>query len=189
MQKLLLYVCVLLMLCSAGGAVLFPASASALSCARIPTIEEAFENYDGVVVGTVEKVNRKKEWNELTISVRKSYKGVEKQNIVATEDMTWGALNGPSVKGTQYLFFLRKVDDRWQNPLCSPSKELSIQQDVPEFLHGKEELVLKPPVELTVSSNTQGALIYGIAGGVGGLALFGGILFWVLKSRRDKRSR
>jgi hypothetical protein len=100
-----------------------PGQVNALSCASLPSIDKAYEEYDGVIVGYVEDMTRNSKSNVLQLKVVTSYKGVEDAGIKVAENITWGSLDGPSVKGEEYLFFLRKKDGGWENPLCAPTKK------------------------------------------------------------------
>lgn len=113
---------------------LVPDRASALSCAAPRSIEESYANYDAVVVANVDEVKERRSSKELKLTVLESYKGLEERNVTVTEDFTWGT----SQRGTQYLFFLKKKDGAWENPLCSPTKmAVSAAQEL-AFLKDKE---------------------------------------------------
>jgi hypothetical protein len=60
---------------------LFPANTYALSCAQMPSMEQAYEQYDGVIIGLVEGVVRKKESNQIQLTVVKSFKGIQEHII------------------------------------------------------------------------------------------------------------
>lgn len=86
---------------------LLPSQVSALSCAQMRTPAEAFDWYDGIVIA---KVNERYKTifandNKLVLTVSNSYKGIEAHTLSVSEDPTWGALNGPSEEGVEYLFF------------------------------------------------------------------------------------
>lgn len=112
--------------------------ASALSCASRMSIEEAYDYYSGIVVAKVDKLVERSEYNELQITVSKSYKGVTESKIILAENKTWGAINGPSIVGEEYLFFLKEHGVGWENPLCSPSEKTSTMSKELEFLKDKE---------------------------------------------------
>lgn len=100
------------------GLFITPLQTFALSCAEPPPIEKAFDNYEGIVIGTVVD-NDSKRHQILHVEVDKSLKGINEENIQVIEDSTWGE----SVVGNTYLFFLDKTtqNGNWINPLCSPS--------------------------------------------------------------------
>ncbi|WP_236343405.1 hypothetical protein [Paenibacillus plantiphilus] len=114
------------------------ATTYALSCVELPSVDKAYERYDGIIVGKVDEVSRHDDRHEAKLTVSKSYKGVDKQNISIDEDMTWGALNGPSEVGQQYLFFLNKKDGGWENPLCAPTVKIADASEQLAFLKDKE---------------------------------------------------
>lgn len=115
-----------------------PTNTLALSCAEMPSVEEAYARYDGIIVGKVDKVTRQGEHNKVKVSVSKSYKGVDVNKLTLTENSTWGATMGPSVVGEEYVFFLRQKDGVWENPLCAPTVKLADASDMLEYLKDKE---------------------------------------------------
>lgn len=115
-----------------------PSTVQALSCAEIPAIEEAYKKYDGVVVGYVHGLDEKRNYNEIKVTVDKSFKGIQEKDITFHENKTWGNLNGPSEVGEQYLFFLTIKDGNWENPLCSPSMKMVDASEELAFLKDKE---------------------------------------------------
>lgn len=119
----------------------YPAPASALSCAEMPTIEQAYQRYDGVVVAEVLEIGRNGDENDVQLQVLQSFKGVEDAALVVRENITWGALNGPSVKGEEYLFFLQRQQNGWEHPLCSPTKKAADAVTELDFLQDKEILL------------------------------------------------
>lgn len=133
MKKILLLAFALLLLSPMDAATTY-----ALSCVEIPSVDKAYERYDGIIVGTVDEVTRHDDRHEAKLTVSRSYKGVDKQNISIDEDMTWGALNGPSEVGQQYLFFLNKKEGGWENPLCAPTVKIADASDQLAFLKDKE---------------------------------------------------
>lgn len=110
----------------------------ALSCAEFPEIEDAYEKYDGVAIGYVDKAVQKRNDHELRVTISKSFKGVKKKYVTITEDMTWGNLNGPNEAGETYLFFLMKNGGKWENPLCSPTMKVADAAEQLEYLNDKE---------------------------------------------------
>ncbi|AIQ48517.1 hypothetical protein R70723_23310 [Paenibacillus sp. FSL R7-0273] len=120
---------------------------NALSCAELPTVEKAYEYYDGIVIGQVDKVSRSNDdsSNEIHIRVKRSFKTITERSLILKENITWGALNGPSETGKDYLFYLKQTDGEWENPLCSPSALISSDSAGPEYLQNKELTLLPAP--------------------------------------------
>lgn len=123
-----------LLICFVVWTALVPAHASALSCAMPPSIEKSYELYEAVVVANVDDVIRKKNSRELKLTVLTSFKGMEDRNLAVAEDITWGT----SERGKQYLFFLKKKEGGWENPLCSPTKLAGNASQELSFLKEKE---------------------------------------------------
>lgn len=118
-------------------------SVSALSCAYILTVEDAYAKYDGVVIAQVKEIqqlNRQNSENhQVALTILKSYKDIQQRQLIIKENSTWGALNGPSEVGNQYIFFLNQKDGEWENPLCGTSKKVSELTSVEyKFLQDKE---------------------------------------------------
>ncbi|MBY0011872.1 hypothetical protein [Paenibacillus typhae] len=125
-----------------------PADSSlALSCVQLPTVEQAYDRYDGIVIGHVDKVSPSDDCssNELHITVKRSFKTITEHSLILKENITWGALNGPSETGKDYLFYLKQTDGQWENPLCSPSAIISSNAAGPEYLQDKEITLLPAP--------------------------------------------
>jgi hypothetical protein len=131
-----------------------PTPAVALSCARIPPVETAFENYEGVVVGQVDAAIRQDELDvvRLTVTVSQSFKGIKESKITITENATWGSLYGQSMVEEAYLFFLMENEGEWENPLCAPTKQVSAASEELEYLKNKE-LPLKSAIVPTGTSS------------------------------------
>ncbi|NOU84459.1 hypothetical protein GC102_01525 [Paenibacillus sp. LMG 31460] len=180
MNKLIIWIVLLVFL--------FPTNTYALSCAQMPSMEQAYEQYDGVIIGLVEGVVRKKESNQIQLTVVKSFKGIEERTINVDEDITWGSLNGPSEKGVHYLLFLKKKGNEWVNPLCSPSKKLADASKELDYLKDKE-IPLKEAratTESFIGDNMSNRWIV-IAIFVG---LTGAILYRILRyKKRSKRNK
>lgn len=117
--------------------IIMPKQSFALSCAEPSPPNIAYDEYDAVIIGTVEKIREKSGEKVLTIKVQKSYKGVDKTIITVKEDITWGE----SQLNLDYLFFLNKEGENWVNPLCSPTSNKTEMTD--EFLGDKEEMPLQ----------------------------------------------
>lgn len=136
--------------------------ASALSCASKLSNEEAYEHYNGIVVAKVDKLVERGEYNELQITVSKSYKGITDSKLTFIEDKTWGAINGPSVVGEEYLFFLKGNENGWENPLCAPSektdrmiKELAFLKDKElDIISSESDVIPDKEVEVDINSNS-----------------------------------
>ncbi len=118
---------------------------SALSCAEIPSVEEAYEKYDGVLIGYVDDVVRTDQNNKIHILVKRSFKGIKENKLIVGEDITWGAFWGPSEKGEEYLFFLRQSNNEWENPLCAPTMKVADASKELEFLKDKEITIQNTP--------------------------------------------
>jgi len=153
-------------------------------------MDQAYDRYDGVLIGLIEGVVRKKNSNQIQVTVVKSFKGIEEHTIKVDEDITWGSLNGPSEKGVHYLFFLKKSGNDWVNPLCSPSKKLADASKELDYLKDKE-IPLKEVKDTTGSFTSLGdntskhwtaiAIIIGLIG-----AILYGILRYAKRSNRNK---
>ncbi|KQO04254.1 hypothetical protein [Paenibacillus sp. Leaf72] len=119
---------------------LLPSQVSALSCAQMRTPAEAYEWYDGIVIAKVNEQYKSifSDDNQIVLTVSKSYKGIEARTISASENPTWGALNGPSEEGVEYLFFLKEKDGKWEHPLCAPSVTTPVSKEMAAFLKDKE---------------------------------------------------
>lgn len=115
-----------------------PQNVAALSCAELPFIEDAYEKYDGVIIGKVKEVVRRNDSNQVKLSVLKSYKAISQTSLTVKEDPTWGAVWGPSEVGQEYLFFLRQNAGGWENPLCAPTKKIEDAAEELKFLQDKE---------------------------------------------------
>lgn len=124
----------MLIMCLMVWTALVPAHAFALSCAMPPSIDKSYELYDAVIVANVDEVVTKRNRKELKLTVISSFKGMEDRNLVVVEDFTWGT----SERGKPYLFFLKKTEGGWENPLCSPTKLAGNASGELSFLKEKE---------------------------------------------------
>lgn len=171
----------------------YPVPASALSCVELPTIEQAYQRYDGVVVGEVLEIGRKGDANEVKLKVLQSFKGVEDQTLLMEENITWGALNGPSEKGEAYLFFLQKQQDGWEHPLCSPTKKTAEAANELDFLKDKEIQLQTTPASEEGMEADQKVLPHQPPTSLNGLAiistlcLIGVIIFAMYILRKHKK--
>ncbi len=94
-----------------------PEQSLALSCEEPPPPEIAYDEYDAVIIGTVEEINESTSAKTMTVNVEKSFKGVNQENITVKEDLMWGQ----SQLHSSLLFFLNKEGKNWVHPLCSPT--------------------------------------------------------------------
>lgn len=111
-----------------------PSKTQALSCAY-SSPEEAYQNYDAIIVGSVKQVDSEENVNHVQITVTNSYKGMTPKELTILENATWGSAWGPSVAGETYLFYLIHTENGWENSLCSPSRRLIDAQDDLAFLN------------------------------------------------------
>jgi len=155
-----------------------PGKAAALSCAEIPSVEDAYTKYDGIIAATVNSVKGSHEdTNSVLLTVTKSFKGVQTDRLTIEENRTWGAVNGPSQAKESYLFFLIQ-DKGWQNPLCAPTMKLADATDALAFLEQKGELPLQPA---SVEAAGEGVWVWvAVVVGVIVVALFG----WIRYNKR-----
>lgn len=116
---------------------LLPKESLALSCAEPSPPDVAYDEYDAVVVGTVEDIEYANEEKIITIEVDKSFKGVTEKSIQVKEDITWGE----SQLNLDYVYFLNKEGNDWIHPLCSPTTNNIGIAD--EFFANKKELTLE----------------------------------------------
>lgn len=115
-----------------------PTTTNALSCAEIPTGEQGYAEYDGVIIGQVEDVVREKDNNVIKLKVIKSFKKIDVEQISVRENMTWGSLGRPSEVGEEYLYYLKLGIMGWENPLCSPTMNVADAAGEMAFLEDKE---------------------------------------------------
>lgn len=115
-----------------------PTTTYALSCVEMPTGEQGYEEYDGIIIGHVEDVVREKDDNIIKLKVIKSFKKIEEEELSVKENVTWGSLRGPSEIGEKYLYYLRESDTGWENPLCSPTMKAADATEEFAFLEDKE---------------------------------------------------
>lgn len=163
-----------------------PGQVSALSCASLLSVDKAYEEYDGVIVGYVEDITRTSKSNELQLKVVTSYKGVEDAGIRVAENITWGALDGPSEKSEEYLFFLKKKDGGWENPLCAPTKKKADASAELAYLKGKEIQLKTTAVQESApieTKSTNWTLIIAILTVVLGVITYG-LIRYLKRARR-----
>ncbi|OAB36719.1 hypothetical protein PMSD_10365 [Paenibacillus macquariensis subsp. defensor] len=126
-----------------------PTTTYALKCVEMPTGEQGYEEYDGIIIGRVEDVIRKKDNNIIKLKVIKSFKKISEEQISLKENITWGSLRGPSEIGEEYLYYLRQTDSGWENPLCSPTMKVAEAANELTFLQDKEVVINR------ISTQTQ----------------------------------
>lgn len=119
----------------------FPTQSFALSCAEPPSLKEAFDQYDGVILGKVLSVKEGNKTKELVVEVDKSFKGVQQKYISVKEDADWGT----SQVNFSYLFFLSDEAGQWKHPLCSPTTN--------NIVIASQELGDIEAVQLTINEN------------------------------------
>lgn len=116
-----------------------PMQVQALSCA-FSSPEEAYQNYDAIIVGSVKQVDSEENVNRVQITITDSYKGIKQKELTMLENATWGSAWGPSIVGETYLFYLMNTENGWENSLCSPSRRIMDAQDDLAFLNKKLSL-------------------------------------------------
>ncbi len=165
-------------------AVLFlqhPRNAFALLCAPPNPIDVLYERSDGIVLAKVEKVARAEDNTIVQVRVLKSYKGVTDNHFSFGESSVYGSYWGSSEKGQTYLFFLRKGDAGWENPLCSPTRREAEAVKELAFLKGKEI----PLYGVPESSGPSGGRVWQLTGGA--LGLFGLLGYGAYRYTRRRR--
>ncbi|AOZ92534.1 hypothetical protein [Paenibacillus crassostreae] len=159
-----------------------PTTTHALSCAEMPTGEQGYAEYDGIIIGHVEDVTREKDDNIIKLKVIQSFKKIDKEHLSVKENITWGSLHGPSEIGEEYLFYLRESDSGWENPLCSPTMKVADAGAELLFLQDKEVPVtrISAPTESTLEDNQLGeslpAILIGVC--VAGVVVYGIWRLW-----------
>jgi hypothetical protein len=132
------------------GMFINPTNSFALSCAELPTMDKSFGEYEAVIAGKVLYVTEENNKKMLDVEIEKSFKGVDSKNIVIEEDLTWGM----SEKNNTYLFFLNKVNENWENPLCSPTTLYSDEIKSKPVLQNKDVPLINKTVEDAQLINT-----------------------------------
>ena len=131
---------------------LLPKHSLALSCVEPSPPNIAYNEYDAVVIGTVEKIKDRSHLKTLTIRVDKSFKAVDQKVITVKEDGTWGE----SQLNASYLFYLNKEGGKWVHPLCSSTTGNTDIAD--EFFADKEEITLEN-ADIAVDDTRGGIVI------------------------------
>lgn len=152
-----------------------------VSCAP-QAIAKAYEEFDGIIVGRVETI-RHKEHPEVTVTVSKSYKGIQDERVIFKEMDTWGPRWEPNEIGGQYLFFLSVRDGIWENQLCSPTVKLDEAAKELQFLRGKEIPIAGQSAEGMSASEQTSVIIWVI-----GAALFIALIIYGFIHIRDKKA-
>ena len=122
----------------------------ALSCAQPPKPEVAIHKYDVVVIATVTETDANspdKSIKTVKADVSHTFKGYNDSTITFTEDKVWGE----SLVGKEYLLFLNSKDNRYESPLCSPTK-LTASLD-------KDALIEKLTAEVETGTTTTNETI------------------------------
>jgi len=168
---------------------LYTRQASALSCAVMYTIPEAYQKYDGVVIGRVESIRETRKNNKVTLTITRSFKGITQDSLIIVDDKTWGALSRPGAIHEEYLIFLNyKEGLGWENPLCSPMKKVTdLTGDESAFLDGRElELADPEGSGLVKGLLSQDQKIHILWGSVIALTILGiiGCYLWIRRRRR-----
>jgi MYXO-CTERM domain-containing protein len=160
-----------------------PRYAAALSCVPPKPIDVLYERSDGIVLAKVEKVTGAVNNDSRNVQVRvlQSYKGVTDSSLTLLENSSWGSYWGSSEKGQTYLFFLRKGDAGWENPLCSPTRREAEAVKELAFLKGKEI----PLNGVPESSGPSGGRVWQLTGGA--LGLFGLLGYGAYRYTRRRR--
>jgi|GEM_PF-2030841 len=160
--------------------------AYALDCAKISTVEEAYGEYDGIIIGQVYRVSRSNDtMNEVRITVLKSYKGIGEKDVTLYENATWGNMHGPSEYNQVYLYYLQEIDGRWVSPLCSPSKKVDHAAQDLDFLTDKE-INLEPgdAYSTDILIWKEPTFNYWVAAAIITLIVIGSIA-WIWKAKRS----
>jgi len=131
-----------------------PSHAMALECVGLGTLEERYQNHDGIIVAEVLEVAKGKSKHKIELNVKQSFKGVEVDRITIGEDRYWEDDSRESQKGEEYLYYLKNIDGKWENQLCSPSGELSLAGVELEYLKDKE-IQLQPASESPLIDASQ----------------------------------
>lgn len=116
---------------------LLPEQNFALSCVEPSPPDVAYDEYDAVIIGTVEEIKEYHDTKVLEIRVDTSYKGIDTKVIAVEEDITWGE----SQLNASYLYYLNEEGEKWLHPLCSPTT--SNTDIAEEFLADREEIALQ----------------------------------------------
>ncbi|MDQ8737148.1 hypothetical protein [Paenibacillus sp. LHD-38] len=117
------------------GYFLIPSHADALKCMKPPAVEQAYDQYDGVVVAKVDEIASRSDHRDVALTVEQSFKGVKDEKLTIKEDMSWGT----SEQGERYLFFLQQSDNgEWELPLCSPTMKAADAVQELDYLRDKE---------------------------------------------------
>lgn len=126
---------------------ILPKFSLALSCAEPSSAAIAYDEYDAVLIGSVEKVEYTNEAKKMMIEVERSFKGADEEKIAVFEDVTWGE----SQENVTYLFFLNQEGEKWVHPLCSPTTQNTDLAD--EFFADRTELALQEVEYLETETN------------------------------------
>jgi len=123
-----------------------PGQAMALECVQPGTLEERYQKHDGIIVAEVLEVAKGKSKHKIKLNVKQSFKGVEVDHITIQEDQYWEKDHRESQEGEEYLYYLKNIDGKWENQLCSPTGKLSLAGVELDYLKDKE-IQLQPASE------------------------------------------
>ncbi|MFD2118060.1 hypothetical protein ACFSTH_01560 [Paenibacillus yanchengensis] len=169
------------------GTLFYAPQVSALSCAEFTKIEEAYDRYEAIIVGTVKKVDRKKTYNSVTIDIERSFKSLTERQIQVREDIKWGSVKiGPSQVGESYLYFLNDQGGYWENSVCSHSQKLAdVSSSELQYLDEKEiPLFSLPNEEFQLEVSSTGETITWTVATIMVILLLLVIILWRWKSKR-----
>lgn len=192
LRRLLGPILLVVVLVAPGFGFLWVPSGHALSCVGF-TVEEAYERHEAVIVGRVEAIEPAGtgEHNRTSVTVLRSFKTIEDRQLSVLENVTWGAGFAPSEVGGQYLMYMNKVNDEWEQPLCSSGMPIAHSVNELEWLEAKE-IALKPLEEsagyvegsASAVNNNRSGVIWVIAVSV--IAVTAGTAVWVYVARNRK---
>jgi hypothetical protein len=161
------------------GVFLNPTQSFALSCAELPSLEESFKSFDGVIKAKVIEEKSNESTKLLKLEVEKSFKGVDQKYVTIKEDKTWGT----STLGETYLYFLNENEGEWENPLCSPTAAYSEELGKEEILQGKLIKLEMGDKEESTKDSVGTVLNYGTFFVLLGLAIYG--IFYIFKRKEE----
>lgn len=131
-----------------------PSHVMALECVGPGTLEERYQNHDGIIVAEVLEVAKGESKHTIQLHVKQSFKGVEVDHITIQEERYWEDDRRESQKGEEYLYYLKNIDGKWENKLCSPSGEISLAGVELDYLKDKE-IQLQPASESPLIDASQ----------------------------------
>lgn len=126
--------------------VMQPGYALALTCLEPGTIEQKYQDYDGIILAEVTEVKAGKTQLIVQLEIKKSFKGVEVDRLSILEEVYKDSDSRQSKEGKEYLYFLKNVDGQWEHKLCSPTIKSAVAADELDYLKDKE-MKLQPASE------------------------------------------